>query len=77
MVAATAAFSLARLTYLHQPYIHIPGHGWWYAVTVIDYFSRYLLAIHLTSSYSATEVKNADGAVSPDAEDRGGLLASL
>ena len=28
-------------------YIHIPGHGWWYAVTVIDYYSRYLLACHL------------------------------
>jgi putative transposase len=25
-------------------YIHIPGYGWWYAVTVIDYYSRYLLA---------------------------------
>ena len=36
-------------------YIHIPGFGWWYAVTVIDYFSRYLLACHLTSSYSAAE----------------------
>lgn len=36
-------------------YIHIPGHGWWYAVTVIDYYSRYLLACHLTSSYSAAE----------------------
>jgi putative transposase len=36
-------------------YIHIPGHGWWYAVTVIDYYSRYLLAAHLTSSYSALE----------------------
>lgn len=34
-------------------YIHIPGHGWWYAVTVIDYYSRYLLACHLTASYSA------------------------
>ena len=32
-------------------YIHIPGHGWWYAVTVIDYYSRYLLACHLTFSY--------------------------
>ncbi len=39
MVEATAAFLLARLTYLHQPNIHIPGHGWWYAVTVIDYSS--------------------------------------
>jgi hypothetical protein len=28
-------------------YIHIPGHGWWYAVTVIDDYSRYLLACHL------------------------------
>ncbi|MBI1325819.1 hypothetical protein GC170_21870 [bacterium] len=36
--------------------MYIPGHGWWYAVTVIDYFSRYLLACHLTHSYSAAEV---------------------
>ena len=36
-------------------YIHIPGYGWWYAVTVIDYYSRYLLACHLTPSYSAVE----------------------
>ena len=40
-------------------YIHIPGHAWWYAVTVIDYFSRYLLAIHLTSSYAAKECNKA------------------
>lgn len=40
-------------------YIHIPGHGWWYAVTVIDYYSRYLLAAHLTSSYSAIEATRA------------------
>ncbi len=37
-------------------YIHIPTSGWWYAVTVIDYYSRYLLALHLTPSYCATEV---------------------
>lgn len=36
-------------------YIHIPGHGWRYAVTVIDYYSRYLLALHLTDSYSAAQ----------------------
>jgi transposase InsO family protein len=36
-------------------YIHVPGYGWWYAVTVIDYYSRYLLACHLTSSYCAVE----------------------
>lgn len=40
-------------------YIHIPGYGWWYAVTVMDYYSRYLLACHLTSSYSAMEVSQA------------------
>ena len=40
-------------------YIHIPGYGWWYAVTVIDYFSRYLLAAYLTDSYSASAVTTA------------------
>jgi len=40
-------------------YLHIPGYGWYYAVTVIDYFSRYLLACYLTSSYSAVEVSFA------------------
>ena len=40
-------------------YVHIPGYGWWYAVTVIDYYSRYLLACHLTSSYCASEVVQA------------------
>lgn len=40
-------------------YVHIPGHGWWYVVTVIDYFSRYLLCAHLTSSYSAAEATEA------------------
>jgi putative transposase len=37
-------------------YVHIPGHGWRYAVTVIDYFSRYLLAVYLTESFSASEI---------------------
>lgn len=36
-------------------YIHIPGYGWWYGITVIDYYSRYLLACHLTNSYCALE----------------------
>jgi putative transposase len=40
-------------------YIHIPGYGWYYAVTVIDYYSRYLLACHLTHSYSAIEAAHA------------------
>ncbi|MCA9523790.1 MAG: DDE-type integrase/transposase/recombinase, partial [Myxococcales bacterium] len=37
-------------------YIHIAGYGWRYGVTVIDYYSRYLLAATLTASYSAHEV---------------------
>ena len=37
-------------------YIHIPSHGWWYVVTVIDYYSRYLLACHLTFSCSDLQV---------------------
>lgn len=40
-------------------YIRIPGYGWWYAITVIDYYSRYLLALHLTPSYSALEASQA------------------
>ena len=36
-------------------YIHIPGAGWWYAVTVIDYYSRYLLACHFTPHYRAQD----------------------
>jgi len=36
-------------------YVHIPGYGWWYAITVIDYYSRYLLACSLTNSYCALE----------------------
>jgi transposase InsO family protein len=34
-------------------YIHIPASGWWYAATVIDYFSRYLLALHLSPNNNA------------------------
>jgi transposase InsO family protein len=55
-------------------YIHIPGHGWWYAVTVIDYYSRYLLACHLTSSYSALEASYALKLAREEAERIGGPL---
>ena len=55
-------------------YIHIPGHGWWYAVTVIDYYSRYMLACHLTFSYSATQVIYALGLARAEAERLGGPL---
>ena len=55
-------------------YIHIPGHGWWYAVTVIDYYSRYLLACRLTSSYSAIEVSHALAEARQEAERLHGPL---
>lgn len=55
-------------------YIHIPGYGWWYAVTVIDYYSRYLLACHLTHSYSAVEVTAALKLAREEAERLHGVL---
>jgi putative transposase len=56
-------------------YVHIPGHGWWYAVTVIDYYSRYLLACRLTHSYSAIEVSQALAEARQEAERLHGPLA--
>jgi transposase InsO family protein len=56
-------------------YIHLPGYGWWYAVTVIDYYSRYLLACHLTSSYSAVEAAYALKLARQEAERIHGPLA--
>ena len=56
-------------------YVHIPGHGWWYAVTVIDYYSRYLLGLRLTSSYSAQEVVEALQEARSEAERIHGTLA--
>jgi transposase InsO family protein len=55
-------------------YLHIPGFGWWYAVTVIDYYSRYLLACHLTNSYSAIEVIHALSLAREEAERLHGPL---
>jgi transposase InsO family protein len=40
-------------------YIPIPGYGWHYAITVIDYYSRYLLALKLTHSYAAAQAVEA------------------
>jgi putative transposase len=40
-------------------YVHIPGYGWWYVVSVIDYFSRYLLSAYLTPSYCTHAVLEA------------------
>ncbi len=55
-------------------YVDIPSHGWWYAVTVIDYFSRYLLAFHLTQSYSAAEVSHGLKLAREEAESVHGPL---
>lgn len=57
-------------------YIHIPGHGWWYAVTVIDYFSRYLLALHLSPSNDAAAVMTAIDQARAEAERLHGPLAT-
>jgi putative transposase len=58
-------------------YIHIPGHGWWYAVTVIDYYSRYLLACHFTPSYRAADVAVALDAARAEAERLHGPLKKI
>ena len=58
-------------------YIHIPGYGWWYAVTVIDYYSRYLLACHLTPSYCGAEVIQALQLAREEAERVHGPLRKL
>lgn len=56
-------------------YVHVPGHGWWYAVTVIDYYSRYLLACHFTPSYRAADVTAALDVARAEAERHHGPLA--
>jgi transposase InsO family protein len=56
-------------------YLHIAGYGWWYAVTVIDYYSRYLLACHLTPSSSALEATHALSQARREAERLHGPLA--
>lgn len=57
-------------------YIHSPGRGWWYAVTVIDYYSRYLLAVYLTPSYAAWALEPAVAMARAEAEQRHGRLES-
>jgi len=56
-------------------YVHVPGHGWWYAVTVIDYYSRFLLACHFTPSYRAADVALALDRAREEAELHHGPLA--
>ena len=55
-------------------FVHVPGHGWWYAVTVIDYYSRYLLACHFTPSHRAVDVNAALDVAREEAERHHGPL---
>jgi len=55
-------------------YVHIPGFGWWYVISVIDYYSRYCLALHLTGSYSAQQATYALALAREEAERIGGSL---
>ena len=64
-------------------YIRVPGYGWWYAVTVIDYYSRtvidyysrYLLACRFTHSYAAVEAGRALRLAVKEAERLHGSLS--
>jgi RNA-directed DNA polymerase len=58
-------------------YVHISGFGWWYVVTVIDYYSRYLLAARLVSSYCACEVTEALAQAREEAQGIHGPLAQV
>lgn len=58
-------------------YVYIPGYGWWYAVTVIDYYSRYLLACYLTDSYSAANANFAIDLARTEAERIHGPLEKI
>jgi transposase InsO family protein len=56
-------------------YVHIEGYGWWYVVSVIDYYSRYLLSARLVSSYCTMSVLDAVEEARREAERIHGPLA--
>lgn len=66
-----------QLWQMDVTYVHIPCYGWWYVVTVIDYYSRYLLAARLVSSYCAYEVTQALADARKEAERIHGPLHHL
>lgn len=76
------AFQSISSIQLHEPsdcdvtYIHIPGICWWWAVTVIDYFSRYLLVLHLSPSNDASALMVAIDQARAEAERWHGSLTS-
>ena len=55
-------------------YVHLPQGGWWYIVTVIDYYSRYLLACHLTARQNTESVTRALDLARAEAERLHGPL---
>ncbi len=63
-----------RLWQTDITWVHVPGYGYWYAVTVIDYYSRYLLACHLSGSHTAGDVQRALDLASREAERVSGPL---
>jgi len=66
-----------QLWQMDVTYVHIPGFGWWYAVTLIDYFSRYLLAIRLCDSFRAEEINEALSEGRREAERIHGSLGAI
>ena len=66
-----------QLWQMDVTYVQIPGYGWWYVVTVIDYYSRYLLAARLCSSYCAHEATEGLKEAREEAERIHGPLDAL
>ena len=55
-------------------YVHLQQAQWWYIVSVIDYYSRYLLACSLTPFQNATVVSHALSKALQEAERLHGPL---
>ena len=55
-------------------YVHVPQGQWWYIVSVIDYYSRYLLTCSLTPFQNATAVSQALSKALQEAERLHGPL---
>ena len=49
-------------------YVHLPQGQWWYIVSVIDYYSRYLLTCSLTPFQNAAAVSQALSVALQEAE---------
>lgn len=63
-----------RLWQMDVTYVHLPTAGWWYVITVIDYYSRYLLAAHLSPTYAAHAAAQALDEATREAERLHGPL---